>query len=95
MTSSARMLMAGLALVVDTVIIIISAIWSDMIFRPLYAATMGFQYGSKPPLDPGMTLVIPGIYFGMLLCMWFALLYCVYMESIRNEGMPHIQQGGY
>lgn len=85
MASSARLLLTGIALVVNTVVIIISAFMFDMVWAALTVATLGFVYTSTPKLDPGMTLIIPAIYFGMLLCMWFALLYSAYMQATRVE----------
>jgi hypothetical protein len=83
------MLMAGLALLVDTVVIIISVIWSSAIINPLTTWYYSFQYTSPPPIDPGIITPVWPIYYGMLICIWFALLYCVYAASISEITYPY------
>jgi hypothetical protein len=94
MTSSPRMLLTGIAFLVNTVVLVISAVFFDPVWSGLTYAIYGIKYSKAPVIDPGITVFIPGLYFGMLLCMWFALLYCVYMESIRREDYPY-GGGGY
>jgi hypothetical protein len=82
MATSAQMLLAGLAFIVDTVVLIVSAIWGDAVFKPLLTWYYSFQYTSPPPLDPGIIWWVPPVYFGMLIAMWLALLYSLYSMSI-------------
>jgi hypothetical protein len=76
------MLLAGLAFIVDTVVLLISAIWGDAVFKPLLTWYYSFNYTTTPPLDPGIIWWVPTVYYGMLICMWLALLYSLYAMSI-------------
>lgn len=85
MASPAAMLLAGLAFITDTVVLIISAIWGDAVFKPLLVWYYSFNYQSPPPIDPGVIWWVFPVYFGMLIAMWFALLYSLYSMSIYRE----------
>ena len=75
MATSSQMLMAGIAFVVDTFVLIYSAVVGDKIFQPIFKWYYAFNYGDiPPPIDPGLVTWIPRVYFGMLIFMWFALL---------------------
>jgi hypothetical protein len=89
MATSAQMLMAGLAFIVDTVVLIISAIWGSAIIKPLMTWYYSFQYTSAPPIDPGMIWWIWPVYYFMLILMWFALLYALYSMSISRVDYPY------
>jgi hypothetical protein len=84
MAVSARMLLAGLAFMTDTVVLIISALWADVVFHPLFTWYYSFQYTKTPVIDPGVIWWIGPVYFGMLICMWLALLYSLYAMSIQT-----------
>jgi hypothetical protein len=91
MAVSARMLLAGLAFMTDTVVLVISAIWADAVFKPLLTWYYSFQYVTTPVIDPGIIWWVFPVYFSMLICMWFALLYSLYALSIQNV---NYQYGG-
>lgn len=82
MASSAAMLLAGLAFITDTVVLIISVVWGTAVFKPLFTWYYSFNYQSAPPIDPGIIWWIGPVYYGMLIAMWFALLYSLYSMSI-------------
>jgi hypothetical protein len=84
MASSAQMLLAGIAFMMDTVVLIVSAIFGDAVFKPLLAWYYSFQYASPPVIDPGIITWIFPVYFLMLLLMWFSLLLSLYLMSIRD-----------
>jgi hypothetical protein len=82
MASSGAMLLAGLAFITDTVVLIISAIWGSAVIKPLMTWYYSFNYGTQPPLDPGIIWWIWPVYYWMLIAMWFALLISLYYMSI-------------
>jgi hypothetical protein len=84
MARSAQMLLYGIGFVADTMILIVTVVWSDPVWKGLFAAVNGMSYGRAPPLDMSIINVIPGIFYGMLAVMWFALLYCVIMAAINQ-----------
>jgi len=84
MASSAQMLMAGLALVVDTMVLLISAVWGSAVFQPLLTWYYSFEYTSTPPIDPGIIWWVFPLYYTMLIVMWFALVYSLYVMSIAR-----------
>ena len=84
MASSSTMLLAGLAFITDTVVLLISAIWGSVVFKPLMTWYYSFNYTSAPPLDPGIIWWIFPVYYGMLIAMWFALLVSLYLMSIQR-----------
>lgn len=89
MATSAQMLAAGIALVSDTFVLIYSAMIGSKIFDPLLHWYYSVPYSSAPPLDPGMITWIFPVYYGMLLCIWFALLAMVYLMSINRVEYPY------
>ena len=82
MANSGQMLLAGLAFITDTVVLIISAIWGSAIIKPLLVWYYSFDYGTAPPLDPGIIWWVFPVYYGMLIAMWIALLISLYYMSI-------------
>lgn len=84
MATSAQMLLAGLAFITDTVILIVSAIWGSAVFKPLLTWYYSFQYSTAPPIDPGIIWWVFPVYYTMLIAMWFALLYSLYAMSIQR-----------
>jgi len=82
MASSGAMLLAGLAFITDTVVLIISAIWGSAVIKPLMTWYYSFNYGTTPPLDPGIIWWIWPVYYWMLIAMWIALLISLYYMSI-------------
>ena len=82
MASSGAMMLAGLAFVTDTVVLIISAIWGSAVIKPLMTWYYSFNYGTTPALDPGIIWWIWPVYYSMLILMWIALLISLYYMSI-------------
>lgn len=76
------MLLAGLAFIVDTVVLLISAIWGSAVYKPLLTWYYSFDYSATPPIDPGTIWWIGAVYYGMLIAMWFALLFSMYAMII-------------
>ena len=89
MASSSTMLLAGLAFIVDTVVLIISAIWGSVVFKPLLTWYYSFNYTSTPPIDQGIIWWVFPVYYGMLIAMWFALLISLYIMSIQRVDYPY------
>jgi len=89
MASSSTMLLAGLAFITDTVVLLISAIWGSAVFKPLLTWYYSFNYTSAPPLDPGIIWWVFPVYYGMLIAMWFALLASLYLMSIQRVDYPY------
>jgi hypothetical protein len=88
MATAAQMMLAGIAFIVDTVVLIVSAIFGDAVFKPLLTWYYSFNYASTPVIDPGIiTWAIP-VYYLMLILMWFALLLSMYLMSIRDVSYP-------
>jgi amino acid permease len=74
---AAMALLSGIALIVDTyVLFTIAWVWS-VVFNPIFAWAASFQYGKAPVLDIGLMTPIPGIFYGLLLFLWFALVACL------------------
>ena len=88
MATSAQMLLAGIAFIVDTVVLIVSAIFGDAVFKPLLIWYYSFQYSSPPVIDPGIVTWMPVIYFGMLIIIWFTLLLSMYLMVVRDVTYP-------
>ena len=88
MATAAQMMLAGIAFIVDTVVLIVSAIFGDAVFKPLTSWYYTFQYSSNPVIDPGIITWIFPVYFLMLILMWFALLLSLYLMSIRDVSYP-------
>ena len=84
MASSSQMLLSGLAFIVNTLVLIISAIWGSAVFQPLLTWYYSFEYVSTPPIDPGMIWWVFPAYYGMLIAMWFALLYSLYSMTVSR-----------
>jgi hypothetical protein len=84
MATSAQMMAAGLALVVDTFLLIYSAFIGDKVFQPLLKWYYSFQYSSPPVIDPGIITWVFPVYYGMLVCMWFALLFVLYWVTVNR-----------
>lgn len=84
MASSGQMLLAGLAFITDTVVLIISAIWGSAVIKPLLVWYYSFNYVKAPPLDPGIIWWVFPVYYGMLIAMWIALLISLYYMSISD-----------
>jgi hypothetical protein len=78
------MLLAGLAFIVNTLVLLISAIWGSAVFQPLLTWYYSFEYQSTPVIDPGIIWWVFPVYYGMLIAMWFALLYSLYMMTIQR-----------
>lgn len=84
MATSSQMLMAGLAFIVNTFMLIYSALIGDKIFQPLLTWYYSYQYDKTPVIDPGIITWIFPVYYGMLICMWFALLFSLYYLSVNR-----------
>ena len=67
MATSAQMLLAGIAFIVDTVVLIVSAIFWDAVFKPLTTWYYSFTYSGPPVIDPGIITWIFPVYFLMLI----------------------------
>ena len=84
MATSGQMIAAGIAFVVDTVLLIYFSFIVDKVFQPIVRWAYAFQYSKEPPFDQGiMTWIFPSFY-GMLVLMWFALLAGMYLISINR-----------
>lgn len=88
MATSAQMLLAGIAFIMDTVVLIVSAIFGDAVFKPLTAWYYSFQYATPPAIDPGIITWIFPVYFLMLILIWFALLLSLYLMVVRDVSYP-------
>lgn len=86
MATTSQMILAGIALLMDTVVLIYSAFIGDKIFQPIYKWYYSFQYSSPPPIDPGIITWVPAVYYGMLLAMWFALVFAMYV-MVANKAV--------
>ena len=89
MVTSAKMLLLGIGFVGNTLLLIITVIWSDPLWHGLFQAVHGMYYSSKPVIDPGILVVIPGIFYGMLAVMWFAMLYCLVTAPASDISYPY------
>ena len=89
MASAAKMLLAGLCLLIDTVVIMIMIIVGDQVFKPITQWALSFQYGKTPPIDPGMINWAFPVFFGVCIAIWFALLYSVYAMAISDIAYPY------
>jgi hypothetical protein len=82
MSSSPRMLKAGTYFVAGTPILILMAI----VFSPIWEKLGGWAFASEPgPLDIGWVSIVPTLYYGMLVLIWFGLLVGLLYEVIRKE----------
>jgi hypothetical protein len=82
MSSSPRMLRAGTYFVVGTPILILLAI----IFSPIWEKLGGWVFASEPgPIDTGLVAIVPTLFYGMILLVWFGLLVGLLYEVIRRE----------
>jgi hypothetical protein len=88
MATSAQMSLAGIAFIVDTVVLIVSAIFWDAVFKPLTTWYYSFTYSGPPVIDPGIITWIFPVYFLMLILMWFALLLSLYLMVVRDVSYP-------
>lgn len=84
MATGAQMMVAGIALITDTFLLIYSAFIGDKVFQPLLKWYYSFQYTSQPPIDPGIITWAFPVYYGMLLCMWFALVFVLYWVTVNT-----------
>lgn len=84
MATSAQMLLAGLAFIVNTLVLIISAVTGDVVFKPILTWYYSFQYTSTPPIDPGIIWWVFPVYYAMLIGIWFALLYSLYSMTVAK-----------
>jgi hypothetical protein len=84
MATSAQMLLAGLALLTDTVVLLISAIWGSAVLKPLLTWYYSFQYAAPPVIDPGLIWWVFPVYYAMLIGMWFALVISLYYMVIQK-----------
>ncbi len=89
MATTAQMISAGIALIIDTFLLIWSAFIGDKVFEPIYAWYFSFEYGTNPPIDPGIITWVPSIFFGMLICMWFGLVFALYWMSLNRVVYPY------
>ena len=89
MATSAKMLLYGVGFVMDTMLLVITVIWSDPMWRGLFAAVNGMYYSQKPAFDTGILVVIPGIFYGMLAVIWFAMLYCLLTAPVNDVTYPY------
>lgn len=83
------MMAGGIALLVDTFLLIYSAFMGDKIFRPIYTWYFSFPYGSNPPIDPGIITWVPTIYYSMLILMWFGLVFSLFYLSLNRVIYPY------
>lgn len=84
MASTATMILAGIAYAVCTFTLIWCAFIGDRIFQPLMKWYYSFNYGTQPPLDPGMLNWIWPAYYGVLILMWLALTYALYSVVVSR-----------
>lgn len=76
------MIACGIGAIMDVLLLIYSAYIGDKVFQPIYKWYYSFNYSTTPPIDPGIVTWIPAIYYGMLLGMFFALIFAMYLVSI-------------
>jgi hypothetical protein len=88
MATSAQMLLAGIAFMTDTMVLIVSAIFGDAVFKPLLAWYYSFPYTGTTLIDPGIITWIFPMYYLMLILIWFALLLSLFLLSIRDVTYP-------
>ena len=84
MATSAQMMLAGLALIVDTVVLIVSAIWGSAVLKPILTWYYSFNYSSPPVIDPGIIWWVFPVYYTMLIGMWIALVVSLYLMVIQR-----------
>lgn len=84
MASTATMILAGIAYAVCTFTLIWCAFIGDKIFQPLAKWYYSFNYGTQPPIDPGMLNWIWPAYYGVLILMWIGLTYALYSVVISR-----------
>ena len=89
MATSAKMLLAGIGFVGDTLLLIITVVWSDPMWKGLFMAVNGMYYSTKPVIDPGILVVIPGIFYGMLAVIWFGMLYVLLTLPAGDVTYPY------
>ena len=81
---AAMALIAGLALIVDTFVLFTLAwVWS-VIFNPIFSWAASFAYSKKPVLDLGLMTPIPGIFYGLLIVLWIALVLALIYALASN-----------
>ena len=84
MATTAQMIGGGIALVVDTVLLAYMTFVGDKVFNPITQWAFSFQYSKQPPFDPGlMTWVFP-VFYWMIVCMWFALVFALYLMATNR-----------
>ena len=88
MVSMYRMAMAGIAFIVNTVALILFAAIGDKVFTPLMTWYYGFHWNITF-FNPGIVTWIFPVFYGMLLVLWFVLLYCVVSMIIQKEAYPY------
>jgi hypothetical protein len=84
MATTAQMIAGGIAFVVNTVLLAYFAYVGDKVFQPILKWYYSFQYPSAPPFDPGLITWCYGIFFVMLIAMWFGLLFAFYQVAISK-----------
>jgi hypothetical protein len=89
----AMALLSGLALIVDTFVLFTLAwVWS-VIFNPIFSWAASFQYSKAPVLDIGQLTPIPGIFYGLLIVLWIALVACL-IYALTSDVDYGFGQGG-
>ena len=89
MATNAQMLRAGLAFVSNTFALMYAVMIFDDIFRPLLRWYYSFQYTATPPINPGIVSWFFPVYYGMLLCMLLALVYCLLSMAVNKVTYPY------
>ena len=90
MARSNAMIALGIGVVLDTALLIYSAFIGDKIFQPIYHWVYSFKYTSAPPIDPGQIVWFPAMYFGMLIGMWFAMVFVMFLISINDQTNAYV-----
>lgn len=85
MATSGQMLLAGAAFIVNTFVLIVSAVWGGAVWKIIMTWYYSVPYSKTPPIDPGIVTWIPTLYYSLLLVMWFALLGAIVFMVINSH----------
>lgn len=85
MASGIRMLTAGLALITNTIIIMLFALAGGAVFGPIYSWLSQQDMGSHPVVSANLVQWFPGVFFGMLLVLEIVLIYVVYQTAVVSR----------
>jgi hypothetical protein len=92
MASTVRMLAAGLALVGNSLALIVFALGGGAVFTRITIWYSTFKYTSPPVIDPGQITWIFPIFYSMLLILEAILIYAVF-QTIFSKKAYYTDQG--